>query len=172
MDYSFCSPVRFNKNHLWRKIKKINVCAYPNRNSPEYPATNHWVMFLQYSWISSVKVDMHPSRFGRGSLELSSKKYTQADRAIHTFSLEVEQRFTIGDFADFIDECRLDEYYFTREYEGCRYWIHRVIEILGGEDELQAGSAKSAWDSLSYYYADKEEPVLREIKYNKTEAWG
>ncbi|KAI0546515.1 hypothetical protein F4679DRAFT_598698 [Xylaria curta] len=166
MEYDFCNSFYFNKNHLYRMVKKINIYAYPNRNSPEDPATNHWVMFLQYSAISSVKVDMYPSKFsGKGILELSSKKYTQSDRAIYSFSIETINGLTVETLADTINKSGLDKYYFTKELEGCRYWIYCIIHKLEEDSYLPAGSTKNAWDSLSYYYGDQGEPVPREIKY-------
>ncbi|KAI1363864.1 hypothetical protein F5Y08DRAFT_340189 [Xylaria arbuscula] len=120
MDNSMWRKDQFNKTDLQHKVEKINICAYPYQESPEYPSTNHWVMFLQTSASSSVKVEMYSELFG--VVEVSSKDYTHPNQAVHIFSLNPTHEWTVQDFINLIITEKLYRYDFTEEgREGCRF---------------------------------------------------
>ncbi|GAW12904.1 hypothetical protein ANO14919_022760 [Xylariales sp. No.14919] len=161
----FWKADQLNKDHLKLEIQKINICAYLNPTCrPKCLPSNHWVMFLQYSDTSSIKVDMHPGQLG-GTIDVSSKTYTNSNRAVHIFSLEPMGEFTGQDILDLIAENRLHQYDFNEDNEGCRFWIFTILEFLEWDGFLPVGTAKSSRDALSYLYTKPGESMPREIQY-------
>ncbi|KAH6630355.1 hypothetical protein B0J18DRAFT_98639 [Chaetomium sp. MPI-SDFR-AT-0129] len=154
-------------------IELIHLCALRNDlnegDEAGEPPTNHWVLCLQNSATSSVMLDMVPG-YGtdglRGKIEttsLPSEPYT--NETLHAFTYKPLRDVTIADVVHIISEKGRDQFTFSPEWEGCRFWLSVVIRDFEDVGLVEEGSAVKALEALRKYWINPEgsEPrVMRE----------
>ena len=154
-------------------IQAIHLCALRNDHNEGdeagEPPTNHWVMCLQHSPTSCVMLDMVPG-YGsdglRGKIETASihdKPYT--DETLHAFSYKPSREVTIADVIQIINDKKRDQFNFSPEWEGCRFWLSVIMQEFEDANVVDKGSAKTALEALLQYWINPEgsEPrVMRE----------
>ncbi|KAG6274079.1 hypothetical protein E4U47_001658 [Claviceps purpurea] len=166
-------PIGFNQEDLKEIVTHVHVCA--NRNectdntgNEQRPPVNHWILFLEITSSRSVRVDMSPMGFGdkflQGQILVSSKKDAYTNNAIHRLSFPTKGKPVVKDIVDLINNKGLQEYTFTPEMIGCRYWVYKVVLHLEGEGVLDSGSADQTWRAIPYYYMDPSGRVELEVK--------
>jgi hypothetical protein len=93
------------------------------------------------------KFDMTPGG-GRdyltGILMLVSKEYETTSHAVHTLSFEPLQSSTVDSIMSLIARGGRAKYRFTKDGEGCRFWIATLISDLEKEGLVPEGSANVA----------------------------
>ncbi|KAG6098920.1 hypothetical protein E4U30_007382 [Claviceps sp. LM220 group G6] len=166
-------PIGFNKEDLKETVTSIHVCAYKSEciadsGDEQRPAVNHWILFFELASHRSVRVDMSPIGFGnnfmRGQILVSSKEDAYTNNVIHRLSFPTRGNPEVKDIVGLINNKGLQEYTFTPEMIGCRYWVYKVVLHLEGEGVLDSGSADQTWRAIPYYYLDPSGRVELEVK--------
>ncbi|KAG6089070.1 hypothetical protein E4U31_006680 [Claviceps sp. LM219 group G6] len=166
-------PIGFNKEDLKETVTSIHVCAYKSEciadsGDEQRPAVNHWILFFELASHRSVRVDMSPIGFGnnfmRGQILVSSKEDAHTNNVIHRLSFPTRGNPEVKDIVGLINNKGLQEYTFTPEMIGCRYWVYKVVLHLEGEGVLDSGSADQTWRAIPYYYLDPSGRVELEVK--------
>ncbi|KAG6199316.1 hypothetical protein E4U24_000589 [Claviceps purpurea] len=166
-------PIGFNKEDLKETVTDIHVCAYKSVcnadiGDEQRPAVNHWILFLELASHRSVRVDMSPIGFGdkymQGQILVSSKENALTNNAIHRLSFPTRGNPEVKDIVGLINNKGLQEYTFTPEMIGCRYWVYKVVLHLEGEGLLGSGSADQTWRAIPYYYMDPSGRVELEVE--------
>lgn len=151
-------------------IVRFNLCAYAANQPTEAPThrspTNHWVCFLELATDGSVKVDMTPgggNDWLGGIIMLESKPDKKTSSNIKTMAFESLQSPTVATIMSLITKNNRDKYTFTRDGEGCRFWIYTLISDLEKAGLVAEGSAVEASNTLSYYWSSSIESQPRPI---------
>ncbi|KAG6240810.1 hypothetical protein E4U25_007406 [Claviceps purpurea] len=137
---------------------------------------NHWTIFLELPFGQSVRVDMNPLGYGnkflRGQILVSSKTYRYTQKTMRTLSFPTKGKTVVKnmtkdesvledttkakpavqDVIDLINDNGLQEYTFSSESGGCRYWVYTVILHLEREGMLDPGNAEELWQAISVFY--------------------
>lgn len=137
-------------------ITDIYICAdEPNAVSgpPELgstisgPMTNHWVMYFVTSSTESFCFDPSPSGPGNTlDLIVSNKSYADIFSAVKLVRLTPLKGLTIGHVLDHIADSKYDNYTFSPEGQGCRFWIYSVVASMHsagyivGDSEVNAST--------------------------------
>lgn len=149
----------FNTRDLDKIVVRIHVCAYVNESNAGdeegNQPTNHWAIFLELADQNSVRLDMAPG-YGsdglRGKIEVASKRYQMTMNAIYSLSFDVAPGVTVRTITDLISSHKRQKYTFTKEWEGCRFWIYTVMYDLEAAGIVAAGSAALVWQAVSCYW--------------------
>ncbi|KAL2126667.1 hypothetical protein VTI74DRAFT_437 [Chaetomium olivicolor] len=163
----------FKTDDLDTTIQLIHLCALCNElnegDEAGEPPTNHWTMCLQLSPTSCVMLDMVPG-YGsdglRGKIETTSigdKAYTE--ETLRLFSYEPLKQVTVACVMAMISGRGRDQFTFSPEWEGCRFWISVVMKDFEEDGLVESGSAATAEEALRRYWINPEgsEPrVMRE----------
>lgn len=159
-----------HKPDLDEVVKQIHLCGYSIDIDLEYSRnrrpTNHWTMFLEVSRSRSVKVDMNPGGgidLLLGSIQLDSKDYDMSDRATKYITIAPECEFTVGDVITVMMENRRDQYTFTKEGEGCRYWMCTVVTDLAHAGKIPIESVTDVVRILRSYWASPSAETPRDM---------
>jgi len=117
-------------------IMKITIVAVPT--DPSNPnAVYHWRIYCGLDDNYSVCLDMTPyDPFTRnGVLIVSPKNYAYTNQAVAIFEINtVKTRVTCNNLVQSIVNNKLDQYMFTKESTGCRYWVQTIVEYLSTID--------------------------------------
>ncbi|EEH10296.1 conserved hypothetical protein [Histoplasma capsulatum G186AR] len=103
----------------------------------------------------SARLDMIPGDGAdglTGMLVIESKTYEFTYNATQRVSFATLGQPTVQTITDLVSQLGRDQYRFTENEEGCRYWIYTFISDLEGADIVAAGSKGEAWNSLSRYW--------------------
>ncbi|KAL2016110.1 hypothetical protein VTK56DRAFT_4254 [Thermocarpiscus australiensis] len=154
-------------------VQVIHLCALRNDfnegDEAGEPPTNHWTICLQCSSTSCVMLDMVPgygSNGLRGKIEttsISDSPYT--DETLRLLSYKPTRAVTVAGVIQIINETGRDEFNFSPEWEGCRFWLSVVMKDLEDDGLVEEGSAATAMRALRRYWINPEgsEPrVMRE----------
>lgn len=87
----------------------------------------------------------------RGKSEISSMPLSTRS-SIKTLSFPTAFGVTVKMVVDLIASSGRQNYQFTPEWEGRRYWNKVLIEDLQAAGYIQRGSATEAEDTLAYYW--------------------
>lgn len=102
----------------------------------------------------------------RGKIETASihdKPYT--DETLHAFSYKPSRKVTVADVIQIINDKKRDQFNFSPEWEGCRFWLSFIMQDFEDGNVVDQGSAKTALEALLQYWINPEgsEPrVMRE----------
>jgi len=137
------------------------VCAYPPQGNVQ---ANHWVAFLELDGQVSVKVDMTPGSDGStGVAMFSYRTYRSTMQAVVDLVYETRNNPTVQTILNLVTEKRLDKYRFNADGEGCRLWIYKFIKSLEDAGYLDAGTAGTVWNYLSYFWRSSTDRVAKAI---------
>ena len=109
------------------------------------PADDHGLM----------KVDMIPGDGEDGLLGfivLESKKYNMTNKRIKLLTLIPACVLLVKDVFSLLMEKGHDRYTFTKEEEGCRFWICTFVKDLEEAEKVPKSSAVDSVRTLSFYW--------------------
>lgn len=106
----------------------------------------------------------------RGELEISTKRYKHTKWTSHLLSFPTNSTplRKVGNILKLIMTNGLQNYLFSPEGEGCRFWVYTFVSNLEREGLLESGSAAQTRESMRYYYihpAGRVERVVKEGKF-------
>ncbi len=152
-------------------VLSIYVFAYTNEDNQGdedgNPPTNHWAISLEISQRHSIRLDMAPgygSDGRRGKIEISSKKSEFANESIRTLAVAVADRTRVRTITDLVSKNKRQKYTFTKDLEGCRFWVFTIISDLENAGIVGPGNAGSVWEAVSYYWRYPEGKELRDVQ--------
>lgn len=123
--------------------------------------------FLENPDRGSVRLDMSPG-YGsdglRGKIDLSSKTYQCTTNHVKKLTFPTSYGVTVKHVIDLVSRKGRQKYQFTEEEEGCRYWNYVFVSDLEHAGYIQAGSADTALDALSYYWVNPSGKEKRAVK--------
>ncbi|KAL7619785.1 hypothetical protein AAE478_010327 [Parahypoxylon ruwenzoriense] len=158
---------------LGATVEVIHLCALRNEHNEGdeagEPPTNHWNMCLQFSSNSCVMLDMVPG-YGsdglRGKIEVTSigdSPYT--NETLRLFSYKPTREVAVAYVVQIISQKKRDEFNFSPEWEGCRFWLSVIVKDLEDDNLVDRGSATMVMEALLQYWINpvgSEPRVLRE----------
>ncbi|KJX96561.1 hypothetical protein TI39_contig614g00010 [Zymoseptoria brevis] len=92
------------------------------------------------------------------TLSCSHKNYRFTKQAAKVVHLTPGTPITVGRFMEILKQNKYDKYRFTTNGTGCRYWTHRVVELLRGLGVVDDTGAKEAATALNTVWRT-EQPV-------------
>jgi hypothetical protein len=99
--------------------------------------TNHWVLHCVTNQNESLRLDPSPSGPNLSMvLIVTRKSYAYSHNAVRTVQLSTPG-LTFGTFVELLASSKYDKYQFTAGGQGCRFWVHRVIDLLRSRGYVQ-----------------------------------
>lgn len=162
----------FESGDLDATVRMIHLCALRNDfnegDKAGEPPTNHWTMCLQHSPTNCIMLDMVPG-YGsdglRGKIEATSIGKPFTDETLRAFSYKPSRNVAVADVIQIISGKGRDQFNFSPEWEGCRFWLSVITGDLEDAHVVDKGSTMTALEALRQYWVNPEgsEPrVMRE----------
>lgn len=161
---------RFKFSDLASPVLAIHFVALTNLDNlgdGDLPPTNHWSIFLEVAARRSVKIDCAPNAAGQpGMIILEEEDVGVVADQAKCVTIEPCKTSIVGGVLRVLIEKGRDHYIFTRNMEGCRYWMSIVAGDLAEAELISRGDAERVIETLPCYWPSPvgTSPVPRDIE--------
>ncbi|KAG6131811.1 hypothetical protein E4U38_003700 [Claviceps purpurea] len=104
---------------------------------------NHWTIFLEIPSGQSVRIDMNPLGYEDHAYPSFPNVVEDMTKDESVLEDTTKAKPAVQDVIDLINDNGLQEYTFSSESGGCRYWVYTVI---GG---LPARRSEDLWEAAT-----------------------
>lgn len=119
------------------------------------PKTNHWLIHLTTARNQSIQVDATPNFPSmKMTIMCSVKPYDVTDKANKIIPVVPLKDLTVKAFFDLIKEHKYDQYKFTENGTGCRYWTYCVVKLLRTQKLISEADFREAENALQKVWKD------------------
>ena len=158
-------PTALATKHQDTPISELYLCAQPadgitQPSKPSSPKTNHWVLHCTMSPNKSLRFDPSPSGPNLSMVLIITEEDSHCPLdGVKNVHVGVSG-LTVQKFAALLVSAEYDQYRFTPSGQGCRYWMHRVVELLEVSGHApNAAETALAVDALRRVWAQGEQLV-------------
>lgn len=151
---------------LTKTVDQIHFVAHENANDtadPPLPPTNHWTIFMELGSGGSARIEAVPGADSTepGMILIESKPYAVSSHISHRESATPPNGTTMEGILSLLIKNKRDQYRFTDDGEGCRYWCKVFAEDLAAAG-LIPGAAQIT-SALGQYWKYKGGSEPREL---------